>query len=67
MGIALEVATQFIRALRPHIESLARHDRSLADQIRRAGTSVVLNLAEWARRIGRDRSHVYRIAAGSAA
>jgi four helix bundle protein len=34
---------------------------------RRAGSSVPLNIAEGARRTGRDRHHAYRIAAGSAA
>lgn len=42
-------------------------DRSLADQLQRAATSVALNIAEGSHRRGRDRAHVYRIAAGSAA
>jgi four helix bundle protein len=54
-------------ALRPLAEAVALHDRSLADQIRRAGTSVPLNISERARRQGKDRLHSYRIAAGSAA
>lgn len=41
-------------------------DRNLADQIRRAGSSTVLNLAEGAGRRGRDRVHFYAIALGSA-
>jgi four helix bundle protein len=40
--------------------------RSLADQTARAVTSVPLNLAEGAGRRGRDRTHHWRIAYGSA-
>jgi four helix bundle protein len=42
-------------------------DRSLADQLKRAATSVALNLAEGGKRRHGDRAHFYRIAAGSAA
>ncbi len=38
----------------------------LFDQIRRAATSLVLNLAEGRKRIGRDRLNHWRIASGSA-
>lgn len=61
--VAMEMATQ----LRPSLEALARHDRDLAGQLRRAAASVVLNIAEGAQRRGKDRLHHYRIAAGSAA
>jgi four helix bundle protein len=54
-------------ALRPALEALTRRDRDLEDQMRRAAASVVLNIAEGAQRIGKDRLHHYRIAAGSAA
>ena len=64
---AYEVSLQLIPALRPIVTAIALHDRSLADQIRRAGSSVPLNVAEGARRSGKDRNHSYRIAAGSAA
>jgi len=43
------VALDMIRALRPLLGRVARHDRSLADQLRRAASSVVLNLAEMER------------------
>ena len=64
---AYEIALEMVAALRPSLEALARKDRDLADQVRRAASSVVLNLAEGARRTGKDRQHFYRIAAGSAA
>ena len=67
MFIAREVASQIIRLLADVIDAVAKHDGSLADQLRRAGTSLVLNLAEGNRRIGRDKLHFFRIAAGSAA
>ena len=62
-----EVALEMISALRPALETLARRDRDLAGQSRRAAASVVLNIAEGARRTGKDRMHFYRIASGSAA
>ena len=67
MLIAYTVATQLIHSLRPIVETLALVDRSLADQVRRAGSSVLLTIAEGERRTGRDRAHLFRVAAGSAA
>ena len=64
---AHEVALEMATALRPCLEALARHDRDLASQLRRAAASVVLNLAEGSGRWGKDRTQHYRIAAGSAA
>ncbi|MBI4912293.1 MAG: four helix bundle protein [Acidobacteria bacterium] len=64
---ALEVAMEMAAALRPSLEALARRDRGLEDQVRRAAASVVLNIAEGAERRGKDRLQHYRIAAGSAA
>jgi four helix bundle protein len=49
------------------VAEIARHDRDLADQIRRAASSTALNLAEGAKRTGKDQTHHYRIATGSAA
>jgi four helix bundle protein len=37
---------EVIAALRPVVARVARHDRSLADQLRRALSSVALNVAE---------------------
>jgi four helix bundle protein len=44
--MAQQVATDAVRLLRPLLERIHRQDRNLADQLRRAATSVVLNLAE---------------------
>jgi four helix bundle protein len=67
MFIAHEVAVQLIGSLRGSLDRLALKDAPLADQLRRAAGSVLLNIAEGARRAGKDRAHHYRIAAGSAA
>ena len=67
MFVAREVASQVVRSLPEVIAAVGRHDRSLADQLRRAGSSLLLNIAEGNRRVGRDRLHFFRIAAGSAA
>jgi four helix bundle protein len=64
---AHEVAMEMATALRPVLDRVARRDRDLANQLRRSGSSVVLNIAEGARRAGMDRLHCYRVAAGSAA
>jgi four helix bundle protein len=63
---AHEVSLEMVGAVGPVIEAVARRDRALADQMRRAAASVPLNVAEGSRRAGRDRQHCYRIAAGSA-
>ncbi len=65
--VAEEVALQVIRALRGTIiETIAKRDRDLEDQIRRAATSAALNAAEGWRREGKDRLHLFRVALGSA-
>jgi four helix bundle protein len=63
---ALEIAIDLNRSLRLPLELIARHDPALALQLRRAASSVPLNLAEARRRDGRDRRHQFRVAAGSA-
>ena len=65
--IVHEVALELIRSLQPLMASIARHDRSLAVQIRRAASSVALNIAEGEYSDpGTKRSRFYT-AAGSAA
>jgi four helix bundle protein len=64
---AYEVALELAAALGPLIAAIAQRDSSLSCQLRRATASVPLCLAEGARRSGKDRLHLYRVAAGSAA
>lgn len=63
---ALEVALLCVRQLREPLRRLNTRDPRLARQIRDAANSVTLNLGEGRRRRGADRTHHYRIAAGSA-
>ena len=67
MFIAYEVALAAIRLLRAVVAAIAARDPSLADQLRRAASSVPLNLSEGRQRAGKDRRHLWRVAAGSAA
>ena len=64
---ALEVAVQIAAELRVPLEKIQRRDRDLAGQLRRATSSVALNIGEARRRDGKDRVHLFRVAAGSAA
>jgi four helix bundle protein len=61
-----QATLELIRSLRVPLSQLATKDTALVTQIRRAASSVGLNLAEGKRRTGRDRLHSWRIAAGSA-
>ncbi len=64
--IAFDVALDMIRQVRDPLSRLAERDPDLARQLRRAAASVALNLSEGRRRAGRDRVHLWRVAAGSA-
>ena len=64
--VAMEVAIEMVRQLREPLVVISAHDGDLAAQLRRAAASVALNLAEARRRVGRDRLHQFRVAAGSA-
>ncbi len=64
---ALETSLALIPLLREPVARVARVDSDLARQIRRAASSVALNVAEGRRRRGGDRLHLWRVAAGSAA
>ena len=62
----LQVSYSVIDALRGPVREIERLDRDLARQIRRAASSIALNIAEGRGRAGRDRTHCFRIAHGSA-
>ena len=61
-----DVSVEMIRELRPVVEQVARRDRSLADQMRRAASSVVLNTAEATDSVGGNQRSRFRTALGSA-
>ena len=64
--VAFELALEIITQLRAIVVIVRRRDVRLAQQIVAAASSVAANLAEGSRRRGQDRTHFYRIAAGSA-
>ena len=64
---AYDLSVELVSLLKPLVAKLATHDADLARQVRTAATSAPLNLAEGRRRVGRDRPHLWRIAAGSIA
>jgi four helix bundle protein len=64
---AYDLAMQAATALRPLLDIINRRDPDLCRQIRRAASSVAMCLDEGSQRAGRDRLHLYRVAAGSAA
>ena len=55
-----------VRRLRPVIADVAKHDRNLADQLRRAITNAALNCGEGMRRRGGNRRLRYETAGGEA-
>ena len=63
---AYDVALEIVAAVTPLIDRVRRRDPDLGKQMRRALTSIALNLAEGRRRQGKDRHYHYTIAAGSA-
>lgn len=65
MLIAQSVALEMIVAIKPLVDAVARHDRNLADQMRRAAQSVVLNTAEGAASRGKLEAARYHCALAS--
>jgi four helix bundle protein len=66
MFIAYEVSVQLVRSLRDLVPVVEKSDRDLGDQIRRAASSVVLNLAEGQRSMKGNKQKHYALAHGSA-
>jgi four helix bundle protein len=64
--IALETAVELVKSVREAHQALVNKDPDLANQLKRAAASVPLNIGEGRMRIGKDRLHHYRVAAGSA-
>jgi four helix bundle protein len=54
-----------IRDVAPIANAIARHDKDLATQIRRALSSAVMNVAEGSDQLGRRRNSHYSVALGS--
>ena len=66
MFIAKEVAIELVGSIREVIQVIERSDPDLGDQLRRAASSVVLNLAEGQRSLKGNKGKHYAIAHGSA-
>jgi four helix bundle protein len=66
MLIAYQVAVELITELRPIVEIIKRHDPHLADQLHRAATNTVANLAEGQRRLKGNKHRAYENAHGEA-
>ena len=66
MLVAEQVALEVVRDVRPLLQRIRGQDRSLFDQARRAGSSVVLNIAEARSSDAGNARARYHTAAGSA-
>ena len=61
-----DTSLELIRKLTPTVDTIARFDADLARQMRRAISSVTLNIAEGSYARGRNRQSLYQVALGSA-
>ena len=61
-----QLSIEVVEALRPLVPRIRRHDRSLADQLVRAASSVALNIAEGEHSDPGNRKARFYSAAGSA-
>ncbi len=59
------IALELLRDLRPLLANIDRRDRDLGRQVRRAATSVILNMGEASGSYGGTRRERYRSALGS--
>ena len=66
MFIAYQITKELITALAPLVPQIKREDLELADQLKRAVQSVLLNLAEGQKFSDGNRLGHYKIAHGSA-
>ena len=64
--IVEDLALQAIRLLRPLVPKIRKHDRSLADDMKRAASSAALNIGEAAHSCTGNRRARFLTAAGSA-
>ena len=60
--IAYDLTLQMLGKLKPLIEQVRRQDRSLADQMQRAGQSTFLNIAEGRSARGRNEVAKFQLA-----
>ncbi len=64
--IVHQVALEMVTGMKPIIDRIARHDRSLAQQMRRSASSVALNIGEADYSRGGNQPARFQDAAGSA-